>query len=195
MPCLGTLLKAVASLALTTMIAVAVATPVAADWRRVHDGHGDVWYDPRPDGEPDMGNPEWGNANLRHVVYTHGPERVRVRYRMAEFDRSNGGYWEFEARFRTDEGVKAKVLGFWGGAGDLQMTWKGPGSCAVKGTLRWADDVIIIELPRTCLSSPNKVAFKAATRWWPTSDSAPYLDVAGTKGYRLRTWSKALARG
>ena len=186
-------LRAVPAIALAA--ALLVAGPALADVASTHDATSDFWHDTRSSGDdPYPGNPDWGNPDLRRAVYDHGSTKVRVRLRMARLRVHDGGYWEAEARLLTDEGVKRRVTLFRPTDGTNHLTWSGRRDCAVHGRVDWADDVFVIAVPRSCLGNPETVAFKAATRWWPTNDDYPYLDVAGTDGYRLDKWTPALAR-
>ncbi len=182
--------------ALAAAAALVVAPAATAETDGVPDPRSDYWHDTRSSGEdPYPGNPDWGNPDLRRAGYAHGPSKVRVRLRMARLNLGDGGYWEAEARFLTNEGVKARIELFKPTDSPKRIRWFGPGDCDADGTISFSDDVFVLEVPRSCLSNPRTVAFKAATRWWPTSDDYPYLDVAGSDGYRLNTWSPALTRG
>jgi hypothetical protein len=99
------------------------------------------------------------------------------------------------AKLRTNEGLHRTVELFKPYDGPASVDWSGPGSCAVTDRVDYADDVFVLRVPRSCLSQPRKVAFRSATRWWPTSDDVAYLDVSGTTGYQWPDWSDPLRRG
>ncbi len=184
------------SLTLAVAASLLVAAPAQAELASVHDARSDFWHDTRTSGaDPYPGNPDWGKPDLRRAVLDHGERTVRVRLRMARLNVHDGGYWEAEARYLTDEGTKQRVTVFRPTDGKDHVTWSGAGDCAVHARVDFADDVFVIVVPRSCLGDPTTVSFKAATRWWPTSDDYPYLDVAGSEGYRLDTWSAPQTRG
>lgn len=189
------------SLALSATVLAALlallVTPVAvADDLVVPDGRGDYWHDHRGDGEaPDQHRPDWGNPDIRRTAYRHWDDRVSVRIKMARLRRGDGGYWKVEVRLRTDEGLRRRATWFKPFDSPPTISWSGPGSCAIDGRIDFADDVLIVDVPRRCLSAPTHVELKSATRWWPTSDDVAYVDVAGESGYRLQEWSDPVARG
>lgn len=181
---------------LATVLAVLVAPSAAAEDLVVPDGRADYWHDTRSSGDdPYPGNPDWGNPDIRRTAYRHWHDRVSVRIKMARLERGDGGYWQVDIRMRTDEGLRRKATWFKPFDSPPSVEWSGPGSCAIDGRIDFADEVFIVDVPRRCLSNPDRVAFKSATRWWPTSDDYPYLDVSGRSGYRLGPWSAPIARG
>lgn len=76
-----------------------------------------------------------------------------------------------------------------------EVEWSGPPRpCPVGWRVDFEDKVVIIDVPRSCLSEPRRVSFKTVTNFWPTSDDNRWRDVVGTTGYRLTeaSWSPAL---
>ncbi|KAA1421275.1 hypothetical protein F0U44_02900 [Nocardioides humilatus] len=169
--------------------------PAHADDLVVRDARHDYWHDYRSDGEtPIQATPDYGDPDLLRTVYHHTAHSVRVRLKMAQLDRGDGGYWKAEARYRTDTGLTARATVFKAYDGRTTTTWYGPGTCVVEGEVDWADDAITIVVPRGCLHRPSTVEFKSATQWSPTSDDYPYLDVSGSDGYRRGAWSEPVSR-
>ncbi len=181
---------------IATTAALLVPLSASADELEVQDGRGDYWHDHRAEGfDPDQHRPDWGNPDLRRTVYRHWHDRVSVRFKMARLVRGDGGYRQVEIRMRTNEGLHRTATWFKAHDGHPFVEWSGPGSCAIKGRIDFAADAFIVDIPRSCLSNPRRVAFKSATRWWPTSDDVAYLDVSGDDGYRLSDWSMPVKKG
>ena len=181
---------------LTALLALLVAPSAAAEDLVVPDGQGDFWHDTRSSGEdPYPGNPDWGNPDLRRTAYRHWHDRVSVRLDVARLARGDGGYWEVEVRYRTNEGRTGRATLFKPQDGQVVVNWTGDGQCGVDPHVDYADDYFVLEVSRSCLSLPRWVRFKSATRWWPTSDDYPYVDVSGSAGYRLSEWSARVRRG
>lgn len=179
---------------LAALLALLVAPFAAAETVVVPDDRRDYWHDTRSAGDdPYLGNPDSGNPDIRRTAYRHWRHRVSVRIKMAESP--GGGYWKVEVRMLTNEGLRRRATWFKPNDGPPSTYWSGPGSCAIEGRIDAAENAFIIDVPRRCLSAPTRVQFKSATRWWPTSDDFPYVDVSGSRGYRLRTWSAPVRRG
>ena len=180
------------AIAIGLTAALLVPSFAAAERVEVPDRRGDYWHDVRSAGDdPYHGHPDSGNPDIRRTAYRHWHHRVSVRIKMAE--NPGYGYWQVEIRMRTNERLRRKVTWFKPTQGAPSTTWSGPGTCAIEG--RIDTDAFIVDIPRRCLSFPDRVAFKSATRLWPTSDDFPYVDVSGSRGYRLRTWSAPVRRG
>ena len=181
--------------AIALTAALLIPSSAAAERLEVPDRRGDYWHDYRVDGgTPHQSQPEWGNPDILRTAYRHWLHRVSVRIKLAQVDR-NDGYWMVIIKMRTNEGLWRTATWFRDSGGGTSTTWSGPGSCAIDGRMDDAEDAFIIDIPRTCLSGPTRVAFKSATRWTPTSDDAPYVDVSGQSGYRLSEWSAPVRRG
>jgi hypothetical protein len=184
--------------ATTIALAAALLVPssAAAERLEVLDRRGDYWHDHRVDGgTPSQSQPEWGNPDIRRTAYRHWLHRVSVRIKLAQVDRNDSSYWTVVVKMRTNEGLRRTATWFRSSGGGISTTWSGPGSCAIDGRMDDAEDAFIIDIPRSCLSRPTRIAFKSATRWLPTSDDAPYVDVSGQSGYRLSEWSAPVRRG
>ena len=182
--------------AIATAATLFIAPAAGAETRVVPDDRRDFWHDTRSEGDdPYPGNPDWGNPDIRRTAYRYFHDRVSVRITMARLVRGDGGYWEVDIRLRTNEGLQRRATWFKPHDGPTSTEWSGAGACAVDGRIDFAEDVFIVEVPRRCLSNPARVSFKSATRWWPTSDDYPYLDVSGSPGYRLSQWSAPVSRG
>lgn len=175
---------------LGAVLLTALPSPAHAEDLAVLDAGGDYWHDTRSSGEdPYPGNPDWGDPDLLRTTYRHTATTVTTRLKVARLERRDGGYWEAEVRFRTDDGLTARAKVFKAYDGPLVTRWRGPGTCDVGGKVAYDRDVLVVRVPRGCLDRPQTVALKSATRWWPTSDDYPYLDVSGSDGYLLDTWS------
>ncbi len=182
--------------AIALSAALLVPSSAAAERLEVPDRRGDYWHDHRVDGgTPSQSQPEWGNPDIRRTAYRHWRNRVSVRIKVAHQIRRHGGYWKVEIRMRTNEGLRRTATWFKPHDSPPSMTWSGSKSCAIDGRIDFAENAFIVDVPRRCLSGPTRVAFKSATRWTPTSDDAPYLDVSGQSGYRLSEWSGPVKRG
>jgi hypothetical protein len=120
---------------------------------------------------------------------------VRVRLTVARLAPRDGGYWEAVVRYRTNEGRTGRATLFKPQDGQVVVGWTGDGQCFIDPHVDYADDYFVLEVSRRCLSQPRWIKFKSATRWWPTSDDYPYVDVSGSTGYRLRSWSDPVSRG
>jgi|GEM_PF-5781426 len=189
---------ALITVALAALLALIAPAAASAEELHVPDSRNDYWHDHRGDGDasaPDQHEPDWGDPDIRRTVYRHWHDRVSVRIKMDRLSRGDGGYWQVEVRLRTNEGLRRTATWFKPFDSPPSIDWSGPGSCAIDGRIDFAADAFVIDVPRSCLSAPRRVAFKSATRWWPTSDDVAYLDVSGSNGFRLRDWSAALARG
>ena len=178
--------------AIALTAALLVPSSAAAERLEVPDRRGDYWHDTRAaGGDPYHGHPDSGNPDIRRTAYRHWHHQVSIRIKMAE---SPGyGYWKVEVKMRTNEGLRRTATWFKPTYGAPSTTWSGPGTCAIEG--RIDSTAFIVDIPRRCLSFPERVAFKSATRLWPTSDDFPYVDVSGSRGYRLRDWSAPVRRG
>ncbi|WP_183094622.1 hypothetical protein [Nocardioides stalactiti] len=178
------------------LLVALVPAPAQAEDLSVPDGRDDYWHDTRSSGEdPYPGVPDYGDPDLVRTTYRHGDTRVVTRLKLARLERSDGGYWRGEVRFRTDTGLMARAEVFRAYDGPTVTRWRGPGTCVVDGKVDWADDVLVVSVPRACLRRPATVELTSATKWAPTSDDYPYLDVSGSDGYRLNAWSAPLSRG
>jgi hypothetical protein len=180
-------IAALASLALALSALLGPSTAAADDLRK-RDARRDVWHDVRWAGkEPYLHMPDLGRPDLLRTVYEHAGATVRVRIRMREIEAF--GYWDFEARFRTNEGLRRTASVFRSNDDPPRVSWSGRRRCGIDHHFDDAGNFFVLWVPRRCLGRPERVAFKVRSRWTATSDDFYYLDVAGSKGYRMRRWS------
>lgn len=195
-PALPAVALAIAAAVAAMLSPLLAPLPASAQEIEVLDAHDDYWHDHRADGDtPDQHEPDWGDPDIRRTVYRHWHDRVSVRIKLDRVASGDAGYWEVEVRLRTNEGLRRTATWFKPSDGPPTIDWSGPGQCAIDGHIDFSADAFVVDVPRSCLSAPKRVAFKSATRWWPTSDDVAYLDVSGFTGYRLRHWSAAIPRG
>ncbi len=192
-------LRSLALLATTiaTSAALFVPSSSSAEDQIVLDPARDYWHDHRADGgTPDQHRPDYGKPDLRRTAYRHWHDRASVRFKMARLERPDHGYWRVTVQLRTNEGLRRTASMFVDFDGrHTTIDWSGSGNCAIDHQIDYAGDAFVLDVPRTCLSAPTWIRFRSATRWWPTSDDVPYLDVTGSTGYRLKEWSAPIARG
>jgi hypothetical protein len=144
----------VAVLAITASLLV--ASPAAAQDLRIRDARHDYWHDHRSDGDPpDQHPPDWGDPDIRRTVYRHAHDNARIRIRMARLARGDGGYWEMEVRFRTNEGLRRKALLFKPFDGPAIIRWSGHRQCRIEHSIDYARDVFVLVVPRRCLGLPK----------------------------------------
>ncbi len=146
--------------------------------------------------------PERKEPDVKSIRITHGPRRVTVQMRFVDLTRtpSNGVY---VVELRTNEHKYREVdvetgPGHWRGRTSF-ATGRGPARC--KGLSRHVDydaNVVIVRIPRTCLSSPRwiKVAAMAGNEEkTSTSDTGYFDDAQSPKFTANETWSPRIHEG
>ncbi|HSJ22427.1 MAG TPA: hypothetical protein VK964_17815 [Nocardioidaceae bacterium] len=127
----------------------------------LHDGPGDVWTTP-------VGGDQYGPApdrragDVLRVRLAHGEHAIRVRMKFVDLRRS--GRQRFDVGMRTDAGTwyaeVAASKNRWAGR---HFLWEQSGdtvSCPrMSHRIDYADDVVILRVPRTCVGNPTWARF------------------------------------
>jgi hypothetical protein len=176
---------------------VAPVLPAHAETLAQRDARDDVWHDGRPESDPYLGEPDFGEyPDLHRVTYRHTDTTARIRLKMEDMRRF--GYRLFEVRMKTDEGEHRRVTLFRDtGSPETRglVEWFGSRSCDVGWKVDLSEDTVLLVVPRPCLSNPEEVSFRLASNYWPTSDDFPYRDLAGTSGFDFEGWTAPVATG
>ena len=167
------------ALTATALGAVLLATPTVAE-ARVHTGP-----DPRGDvvkfgeeSETVVRVPARANGDIVSTVFRHTNSRIRIRFNFADL-RPQLLYAFFDLQLATDEGLKrwvdltiapgqrAGVVSMWQlGRNGFDMV-----ACSAHREVDYAANVVIIGMPRKCLSNPHWVRIGADTRTRDPNDA------------------------
>ncbi len=155
----------------TALLAGLVVTPVGAASARTladSDPHGDV-RSFSGDSEKSVAEPAVTDGDIVSTRFTHGTHRVSVRIRLANLQRT-GAYRAEYVRIVTNEGLRREVSltaapGMWRGRAEMDRPSGRKVRCAMRHDIDYAHDVVTLDFPRTCISSPRWVRLGVGSLW------------------------------
>jgi hypothetical protein len=198
--------KVLAALGFGTLVAAAIASPIAnaaADntrptGRHLADPAGDMFvmtsespgtYRPAPGQEVD---------DVITVAVAHQHTKVLVTSHFTDLRRVGAGH-SYQFKFRTPNGIRMAVLmtrhGHWRGrlmVGDRFDTMP----CAGKrSTIRYDEELLRVAIPRSCLGRPAWVQLQQRNAWWREPSGTMYVDNAHNSRPKPRGFTARVYRG
>lgn len=155
----------------TALLAGLLVTPVGAASARTlldTDPRGDV-RSFSGDSETSVAAPAVTNGDIVSTRFTHGLRRVSVRLHLADLRRTGAFRAEY-VRIVTNEGLRREVSltaapGLWRGRAEMDRPSGRKVRCAVRHDIDYAHDVVTLDFPRTCISSPRWVRLGVGSLW------------------------------
>lgn len=148
------------SLAGASALALTCALPASAQTLAVSDPRGDMTAFNETD-ESQTVDPAVENGDVVRTVFRHSGRRVGVRVKYADLAREGEGRADLLV-LRTNEGVRRDVVvfsgpGVWRGEATMFRPNGREVSCPIRHRVDYADEVLALSFPRSCLSRPRWV--------------------------------------
>jgi hypothetical protein len=185
-------------LVLPLLVVALHAAPAAAASLTVRDATGDMWILEEGSDDPDPA-PHARIADIVRTTYRHTQDRVVVRARFVELAPVGRrftlwvGLLDQDGR-ETTVGVRATRRDRDGRT--ILMGARGREiECAVRHRIDYRDDVVRIEVPRSCLGDPARLRFNALSEQWGRRLLLANLDDGLTPGEPRRHWTAPVRHG